>query len=151
MLTQCERMSIVRCQSFAIWQSKLKVRSLVEIFLFTQLSSAFLKDSRPASREVPGYSLTTTAVTIIASCKIWSIFFSFTIKSSVLYIQPTFSYNRFKLTIQKHRNWFRRSTTIWNHTTVGNHWPTWKLKKNICESWATNAAYPGWWPFHNQS
>ena len=43
----------------------------------------------------------------------------------VLYIRATFFHNEFKLAIQKLRNVFSRSPSVWNH------WPTW----DFCESW----------------
>ena len=83
------------------------LRLLVEMFWFSWLSSTFLKASRPASWGIKGYRPTTSAVTILASCEIWSKFFSFLIKSPESFsVRPSFLHNSFELTIQKPRNFF---------------------------------------------
>ena len=98
------------------------LRLSVEMFLFSWLSSTFLTASRPASWGVKGYRPTTSAVTILASCEIWSIFFSFLIKSpeSFMYDQP--SYITHLSSLSKNPETFSFSST-----TVWSHWPSWLL------------------------
>ena len=98
------------------------LRLLVEMFWFSWLSSTFLKASRPASWGIKGYRPTTSAVTILASCEIWSKFFSFLIKSpeSFMYDQPSYITHLNSLS-KNPETFFFSSTTVWNH------WPSWFL------------------------
>ena len=82
--------------------SVILVISSVEIFLFTRLSNAFLKVSRPASWRIPG-SRPTTPCYNNSNCAIWLIFFNFVVKPLDFSVGlPQFEINDLPGTSDKH-------------------------------------------------